>query len=103
MYKVTACDPQVPARDNPDIPPSDFALNPVSLCLIGAAIKAASGLTTEDLFASRRNRLETTILWAMDEMILECIEDDQSNKVKAVKDRFERTMAAVRKFDKTEN
>jgi hypothetical protein len=99
MYKATAGDPQVPAHDDANIPPSDFALNPVSLRLIGAAIKAASGLTTEDLFDSRRDRLETTVRWALDEMISECIKEDQSNKVKVVQSRFERTMAAVRQLD----
>jgi hypothetical protein len=99
MYKVTADDPQVPARDDANIPPSDFALNPVSLRLIGAAIKAASGLRTVDLFDSHRDRLETTILWAMNELILQCSQEDQANKVKVVKSRFEKAMNAVRELD----
>jgi hypothetical protein len=99
MYKVTADDPQVPARDDHSIPPSDFALNPVSLRLIGAAIKAASGLSTEDLFDSRRDRLETTILWAMNEMISDSFTEEQSNKVKIMKGRFVKTMTALRDLD----
>ena len=45
MFKVTAGDPNIPQPDDPAISSTDFALDPVSLRLISAAIKAPSGLT----------------------------------------------------------
>ena len=102
MYKATANDPQVPLRNDPNIPASDFALNPVSLRLIGAAIRAAAGLETEDLFTLRRTRLETTARWALNEMVEECVEDEQKVKVRRMVDRFEQVMDDVHQLDLSE-
>jgi hypothetical protein len=98
MFKVTADDPNVPKRDDPEISSTDFALNPVSLRLIGAAIKAASGLTPENLFVSRRDRLEATVSWAMNQMVDE-VSDEQGKKVKRLIKSFEKTMKEVEQLD----
>jgi hypothetical protein len=99
MYKVTAGDPRVPERDDQDITPSDFALNPVSLRLIGAAIEAASGLTTERLFDVRRDRLENTIHWAMKEIYKGSLDKEQKHKIRQIKKGFAQTMDDVRDLD----
>ena len=99
MFKVTAGDPNIPKRDDSAFSSTDFALNPVSLRLISAAIKAACSLTTEKLFVSRRDRLEATISWAMKQMVDE-VSDEQGRKVKHMIKSFEKTMDEVEQLNK---
>jgi len=99
MYKVTADDSKVPRRDSEDIQSSDFALNPVSLRLIGAAIEAASGLTFEKLLTSRRKRLEATMCWALKEMLGEYVKDEQKVLVERMAFRFNDVMTQVHEMD----
>jgi hypothetical protein len=75
MFKITAEDPEVPPRPEPkkdkdaEFPLSDFMLNPVALRFIGAAIKEASGLTTENaMFADQAKRVEYTLMWALEQL-----------------------------------
>ena len=98
MFKVTAGDPNIPKRDDPAISSTDFALNPVSLRLIRAAIEAACGLTTEQLFLARRDRLEATISWAMNQMVDE-VSDEQGRKIKRMIRSFEKTMDEVEQLE----
>jgi hypothetical protein len=99
MYKVTADHPDVPRRDNPDIPISDFALNPVSLRLIGVAIEAASGLTIDELFVSRQERLIGTISWSLRQLVREFDNGAQKQKIEDMLKRFEKVMCIVQEWD----
>ena len=98
MFKVTAGDPNIPKRDDPAISSTDFALNPVSLRLIRATIEAACGLTTEQLFLARRDRLEATIRWAMNQMADE-VSEEQGRKVKGMIKSFDKRMEDVALLD----
>jgi hypothetical protein len=95
MCKVTASDPDVPqcGGEHPD---SDFMLNPAILKMIGGAIKAASGLTAETMFQTPEECYETTIRWALNELIEACGSADQVQRVKKVKSYFEKVMADIR-------
>jgi hypothetical protein len=106
MFKVTSDDPQVPKRDPPsttksesEYPASDFSLNPVSLRVIGGAIEAASGLTPETMFTEKRERLETTVLWALDELQADADIADQCKLFKKAKSHFKATMKQVHEHD----
>jgi len=79
MVKVTGNNPAVPKRDGPH-PLSDFALNPVSLRMIGEAIYEASGLNTDSMFQPAHLRRTHTIQWCFDQMIQD--EDDGTRKRK---------------------
>jgi hypothetical protein len=54
-----------------NIAASDFHFNPVSLRVVQAMIKASTGLTTDNMFSPRLERLESTIEWALEEMFRE--------------------------------
>jgi hypothetical protein len=101
MYKITSGNPDVPQRTEEAFSTSDFALNPVSLRVVRAAIEAASGLNPDTMFQSTHDRLKTTILWALDNLIEDYDPGVQSAKIKKVKSYFEKVMegAAVSRND----
>jgi hypothetical protein len=80
-------------------PLSDFALNPVSLQLIGAAIEAASGLTIDELFISHQERLIGTISWSLRQLVREFDNGVQKQKIEDMLKHFEKVMCIVWKWD----
>jgi hypothetical protein len=72
ISKISANYPDMPNRTDSGagkkFKPGEFALNPVTLSIIGAAIHDASGLTTETMFAPKVQRIKTTIEWAIEEL-----------------------------------
>jgi hypothetical protein len=82
-------------------PASDFVLNLVSLRLIGAAIEAASGLMHKTLFMPQHERLETTVLWAMDALLVGSSNDKQHVLLNKSMAHFWRTMERVHSLDPT--
>jgi hypothetical protein len=71
VSKVAAQEPTIPNRGavgSGGLAKGDFAFNPITLRIIGAAITEASGLTTQTMFAPKVARLKTTINWAVSEL-----------------------------------
>jgi hypothetical protein len=70
MVKTTANeDPEIKELyENDEIAASDYHFNPVNLRLVRSMINSISGLTTDNMFSPRSERLEYTIEWALEEL-----------------------------------
>jgi hypothetical protein len=100
MFKVTAGKPDVP--DRTEAKPSDFALNPLILRVIGSAIEIASGLTTDEMFTPPEDRLEHTIMWALDQLINKHSEGVQQIGLEHIRARFKRIMEEAREAEEAQ-
>jgi hypothetical protein len=98
MYKITSSSGDVPDREDERFPPSDFFFNPVSLRVVGAAIREASGLTPQTMFQPERERLETTIMWALERLLAGC-GAEQATFLNRYRARFEKVMEEIRRLE----
>lgn len=68
---------------------SDLNLNPVVLKFIGAAIFAASGLTTETMFQPKECHLHVTVDWALQELAEFAVEEGDKKAMKEIGQKLE--------------
>jgi hypothetical protein len=74
---------------------ADFAFNPVTLCIVGSAIKEASGLTTQTIFAPKLQHLKTTLRWAFGELKEMALQDSDACDLEMAAGAFEAAVDAM--------
>ena len=98
MIKMTA-HLDVPRRGKKDITEHDLAFNPHHLKLIAGAISTVSGLNIDDLLQPELERLEASILWALDRLHSMAVDDESqfTPSFPLLTKKFQETRKAINK------